>query len=139
MSNRACMHMYIHIFIHIGILLLLLLLSRFSHVRLLATPWTAAFQAPLSMGFSRKEYWSAVPLPSPESCSVVPLFAAPWSVAHQVSLSMEFSRQEYWRIQPFSSPSDLPNPGIKLRSPTLQVESLPVEPPGKPMFFDVSY
>ena len=30
-----------------------------------ATPWTAAFQAPLSMGFSRKEYWSGVPLPSP--------------------------------------------------------------------------
>ena len=37
-------------------------LSRF---RLLATPWTAAYQAPLSMGFSRQEYWSGVPLPSP--------------------------------------------------------------------------
>ena len=37
----------------------------FSHVRLLATPWTAAYQAPLSMGFSRQEYWSGVPLPSP--------------------------------------------------------------------------
>jgi len=36
-----------------------------SHVRLLATPWTAAYQAPLSMGFSRQEYWSGVPLPSP--------------------------------------------------------------------------
>ena len=36
-----------------------------SRVRLLATPWTAAHQAPLSMGFSRQEYWSAVPLPSP--------------------------------------------------------------------------
>ena len=35
-----------------------------SHVRLLATPWTAAYQAPLSMGFSRQEYWSGVPLPS---------------------------------------------------------------------------
>ena len=34
-------------------------------VRLSATPWTAAFQAPLSMGFSRHEYWSGVPLPSP--------------------------------------------------------------------------
>ena len=32
----------------------------------LATPWTAAYQAPLSMGFSRQEYWSGVPLPSPE-------------------------------------------------------------------------
>ena len=36
-----------------------------SHVQLLATPWTAAYQAPPSMGFSRQEYWSGVPLPSP--------------------------------------------------------------------------
>ena len=35
------------------------------HVRLFATPWTAAYQAPPSMGFSRQEYWSGVPLPSP--------------------------------------------------------------------------
>ena len=38
----------------------------FSHVRLSATPWTAAHQAPPSMGFSRQEYWSGVPLPSPK-------------------------------------------------------------------------
>ena len=37
-----------------------------SRVRLSATPWTAAYQAPPSMGFSRQEYWSGVPLPSPE-------------------------------------------------------------------------
>ena len=37
-----------------------------SRVRLLATPWTAAYQAPLSMGFSRQEYWSGVPSPSPQ-------------------------------------------------------------------------
>ena len=37
----------------------------FSHVRPSATPWTAAFQAPPSMGLSRQEYWSGVPLPSP--------------------------------------------------------------------------
>ena len=37
----------------------------FSHVRLFATPWTAAHQAPPFMGFSRPEYWSGVPLPSP--------------------------------------------------------------------------
>ena len=36
-----------------------------SRVRLWATPWTAAYQAPPSMGFSRQEYWSGVPLPSP--------------------------------------------------------------------------
>ena len=34
-------------------------------VRLFTTPWTAAYQAPLSMGFSRQEYWSGLPLPSP--------------------------------------------------------------------------
>ena len=43
----------------------LLLLSHFSRVRLCATPWTAAYQAPPSMGFSRQEYWSGLPLPSP--------------------------------------------------------------------------
>ena len=40
-----------------------------SHVGLLATPWTAAYQAPPSMGFSRQEYWSGVPLPSPNMLS----------------------------------------------------------------------
>ena len=38
-----------------------------SHLRLLATPWIAAHQAPLCMGFSRQEYWSRVPLPFPHS------------------------------------------------------------------------
>ena len=37
----------------------------FSRVQLLVTPWTAAYEAPPSMGFSRQEYWSGVPLPSP--------------------------------------------------------------------------
>ena len=36
-----------------------------SHVRLFATPWTVAYQALLSMGFSRQEYWSGLPFPSP--------------------------------------------------------------------------
>ena len=42
-----------------------------SHVWLLATPWTAAYQTPLSLGFSRQEYWSGVPLPSPRVSSLV--------------------------------------------------------------------
>ena len=46
-------------------LTVLLLQSHFSRVRLFATPWTIAHQAPPSMGFSRQEYWSGVPLPSP--------------------------------------------------------------------------
>ena len=41
-----------------------------SRVWLLGTPWTAAYQAPPSMGFSRQEYWSGVPLPSPEICAM---------------------------------------------------------------------
>ena len=37
-----------------------------SRVQLFTTPWTVAYQAPLSMGFSRQEYWSELPFPSPE-------------------------------------------------------------------------
>ena len=40
--------------------------SRLSHVQLFATLWTVAHQAPLSMGFSRQEYWGGLPFPSPE-------------------------------------------------------------------------
>ena len=36
-----------------------------SHIQLFATPWTVAYQAPPSMGFSRQEYWSGLPFPSP--------------------------------------------------------------------------
>ena len=73
--------------------LLCMLLNCFSHVQLFATPWTVAFQAPLSLGFSRQEYWSGLSCPPP---------------------------------------GDFPNPGIEPRSPTLQADSLPTEPPGKP-------
>ena len=51
-------------------------------------------------------------------------------VAHQAPLSMGFSRQEYWSGLPFPSPEDLPNPGIKPRSPALQADTLTSEPPG---------
>ena len=44
----------------------------------------------------------------------------------------EFSRPEYWSGQPFPCPGDLPNPGTQPRSPTLQADSLPTEPQGKP-------
>ena len=56
------------------------------------------------------------------------LFATPWTIQ-----SMEFSRLEYWSGQPFPSPGDLPNPQIEARSPTLQADSLPAEPQGKPI------
>jgi len=51
-----------------------------------------------------------------------PTLATPWSVAHQAPLSMEFSRQEYQSGLPFPSPGDLPDPGIKPRSPALQAD-----------------
>ena len=61
------------------------------------------------------------------------LFATPWTTAHQSSLSL----QEYWSRLPFPSPGDLPDPGIKSRSPALQADSSPSEPRGKPPY--VSY
>ena len=45
------------------------------------------------------------------------IFVTPWTVARQAPLSMGFSRQEYWSGLPFPPPEDLPNPGIKPRSP----------------------
>ena len=66
------------------------------------------------------------------SCTVLSGSANPWTAACPAPLSMEFSRQEYWSGLPFPSPEDLPNPGIKPKSPTLQADSLPPEPQGKP-------
>ena len=72
------------------------MLSRFSHVQLFVTLWTVTYHVPLSLGFSRQEYWNGLPCP----------------------------------------PGDLPNPVIKpmsLVSPALQADSLPTEPPEKPI------
>ena len=65
-----------------------------------------------------------------KSLSDVQLFLTPWTVAHEAPPSMEFSSQEYWSGFPFPSPGDLLDPGIEPRSPTLQAEALPSEPPG---------
>ena len=59
----------------------------------------------------------------------------PWTVAHQAPLSMGFSRQEYWSGLPCPPPGDLPDQGIELRSPALQADSIPAEPPEKPRHF----
>ena len=56
----------------------------------------------------------------------------PWTVTHEAPLSIGFSRQECWSRLPFPSPGDLPDRGIQPGSPTLQADSLPSEPPGKP-------
>ena len=54
------MNLNIYIYLYIFFFPLL------SHVRLFVTPWTVAYQAPPSMGFSRQEYWNGLPFPSPE-------------------------------------------------------------------------
>ena len=60
------------------------------------------------------------------SQSVSLLFAISWTLARQAPLSMKFSRQEYWSGLPFPTPGDLPHPGIKPRSPTLQADYFPL-------------
>ena len=130
-------------------------MKSFSRVRLSATPWTVAYQAPSSIGFSRQEYWSGLPFPSPgdlpdpgielgspalqadaltseppgkpkvKSLSCVQLFVTLWTIAYQAPLSMGFSRQRYWSGLPFPSPGDLPNPGIEPGPPALQADALP--------------
>ena len=126
-----------------------------SRVRLLATSWTAAYQAPPPMGFSRQEYWSGVPLPSLKvgslahnsgdtvlhKCLVLShvwLLVAPWTTAGQAPLSMGFPKQEYWSGLPFPLPKDLPDPGIKPTSPVLAGGFFTTEPPGKPCSSQVS-
>ena len=90
--------------------LLLLLLSHFSRVRPCATPQTAAHQAPLSLGFSRQEYWSGLPSPSPMHACMLSRFShvwlsvTLWTATHQAPLSKGFSRQEYQSGLPFPSP-----------------------------------
>ena len=64
--------------------------------------------------------------------SHVQLFATPWTIASQVPLSMEFSMQEHWSGLPFPTLGDLPDPGIKLESLALQVDSLPLSHQGSP-------
>ena len=91
--------------------LLLLLLNRFSRVQLCATPETAAYQAPPSLGFSRQEHWTGLPFPSPMhesekwkwSHSVMSDSATPWTAAYKAPPSMGFSRHEYWSGLPLPS------------------------------------
>ena len=64
-----------------------------------------------------------------QSC---PTLCDPMGCSLQASLSMGFSRQEYLSGLPFPSPGDLPDPGIEPRSPALQADALPSEPPGNP-------
>ena len=124
---------------------LLLLLSRFSHVRLCATPETAAQQASLSLGFSRQEHWSGLPFPSPMresekwkwSRSVMsdpqrPHGLQPSRLLHPwdfpgtsagVGCHCLLQRQQYWNIVP-PHPQSCPGKG---------------SPPQNPFYFALKY
>ena len=121
-----------------------------------------AHQAPLSMGFSRQEYWNGLPFPSlgdlpdpgmeprspafqvdalpseppaataAKSLQSCPTLCDPRDGSPPGSPSLGFSRQEYWSGLPFPSPGDLPDPGIEPESPALGADALPSTPPGEP-------
>ena len=134
--------------------------------------WTVASQAPLSMGFSRQEYWSGLSCPIPGDlpdpgikpaslmsptladrffttsvtweapicvymCCVwsqlCPTLCDPIDCSPDCKLfsPWRFFRQEYWSGLPCPPPRYLHKPGIEPRSPALQANSLPSEPPGK--------
>ena len=112
-----------------------------SRIRLLATPWTAAYQAPPPMGFSRQEYWSGLPLPSPhnslgickskvqcpqfssvQSLSRVQLFSTPWTAARQASLSITNSQS---LLKLMSIESVMPSSHLILCRPLLLLPPIP--------------
>ena len=93
------------------------------------TGWISLQSKVLSRVFSNTIVQSEVKV---NSLSRVRLFATPWTVAHQALPPIGFSRQECWSGLPFPSPGDLPDPGIKPRSPALQADALTSEPPRKP-------
>ena len=76
-------------------------------------------------------WWIMIKQHPASVCAQSRLLVIPWTVAPQAPLSTGFSRQQYWSGLPWSSPRNLPHPGIKLKSPALQVDSSPPEPPGK--------
>ena len=63
-ANFLVLESFVLAAVHLG-QVMLLLLSHFSHIQLFVTLWTVAHQAPLSMGFSRQEYWNGLPCPAP--------------------------------------------------------------------------
>ena len=104
-----------------------------THV-LLFGQWTVAYQAPWPMEFSRQEYWSGLPLPSPGDLPYAGM--EPASLVSPALAGGFFTTnatwQEYLSGLPLSSPVDLPDPGIEPVSPALAGGFFTTEPPGKP-------
>ena len=68
-----------------------------SRVQLLAIPWTAAYQALPSMGFSRQQYWSGVPLPSPDQICLLQIFSPIWNLS-SLTIDIIFLRAEVFNF-----------------------------------------
>ena len=66
--------------------------------------------------------------------SHIQFFSTPRTVVCQATLSMRFPRQEYWNGLPFPSLGDIPDPGVKPKSPALAGEFFTTEPPGKSLY-----
>ena len=98
-----------------------------SRVQLFATPWIAAYQAPLSMGFSRQECWSGVPMLCLVTWSCLTLRPDGLGPARLLSPGNNTGAGFHSLLQ-----GNLPHPGLEPGSPALQVDSLRSEPPGKP-------
>ena len=89
-----------------------------SHVRLFATPWTVAYHVPLTMGFSRQEYWSGLPFPSPD-------LPDPGIKPGSPGISRVAGNQEARKIR---GKRGVSRKGVKIREPS--------EPPGKSVLRD---
>ena len=101
-------------------------------ILLTSSTWEGGFFTTKGTCSALKFYDSPVTLRKEKLLSRVQLIVIIWTVAHQVFCPWGFSRQQYWSGLPFPSPGDLPNQGTEPRSPTLQADSLPPEPPGTP-------
>ena len=106
------------------------MLSRFGHAGLFATPWTVTRQAPLSMGFSRQEYWSGLPCPPPGGLPDVS-YIGRWVLYHR-------HPQSTYHLSPVPHFSKLPTPVLCLpghqvigyQPPSLGGEPRQVDPGG---------
>ena len=67
--NLACAWLSDFRYCHPTFIIMKVKVKSLSHVQIFATPWTVAYQAPPSMGFSRQEYWNGLPFPSPGDLS----------------------------------------------------------------------
>ena len=102
-------------------------LNRNVKEKVLCVPWDS-----ISRRFFKLSIDISVPLAWLKVSQLCPTLCNPWTVACQAPLSMEFSKQECWSALPYPSPGNLSDPEIEPKSPTLQADSLPSEPTGKP-------